>query len=560
MANGDPTSGAASGLAALLEAAVAAQALSKSEAHLVFDAAFPDSRPAPHQWAFFSDVARYQYRFIRGGNQSSKSATTTKEMAWAFTDTHPRWTRPTSTRCPHCDARPVFIGEGPNQPDYRCARGHSYRDWGDGPLLGIVAGQSKLSMEEELWASKMRPFFPAEWKERYRGSQLSSVRNTKTGDRIVFLSHADSSPKNIKYLQTFVANWVLLDEMPTSVAVFEELARRTDSRAAPFTGGFTPKVYSGAVKRWVDALAPPLGQVYRFSKFQNPLFAGKEVEERAKLKGLPEHTVRCVLFGDWMPGEGMVFWFEPTLHGAKRHPQYSPRWPHVLVVDPATESKMGFFVAYQVPPGTLVLPGHAPPGAWVVKDAYYIEGTRAAHKFVYDVEERVKDLNVVARVSDPAATWYIRTAADLPDGRKFEYQGVPYKNTPGRKDELLVEGQEALGKSVWVEDGEGAETAFFIDELGSMHRSPDTNLVVKPKKFHLIDCFVYFVDSLPFNLPKVQCTDLVQQQLLYAQYKQEGGEAPESIASVVTAVAKLDAFRVHVGGAFSRRRHPLYLR
>lgn len=548
----------------LAAAAAAVAALAQAPAgglhQLTFDPAFPESRPTEHQWGFFNDIGRLQYRIARGGNQSSKSSTTTREMSWVFTATHPKWKRPSSTQCPCCDAKPILIGGA----DYRCVTGHEWRDWGAGPLLGIVAGQSKTAMEEELWKNKMRPFFGPEWKERHRGGYLSSVRNEKTGDRIIFLSHADSSEQNRKYLQTFVAHYVLLDEMPTSMGIFEELMRRTDSRCGYFVAGFTPKVYSGAVKRWVDSLEEPTGKVYRFSKFQNPLFAGREEEERAKLKGLPQAAIDCILFGDWMPGDGLVFWFEEKLHGCARRPDYSERWPHVLVVDPATESKLGLFLAYHVPETAPVLAGpYPPPGGWVCRRSVYVEGVYTPTKIVDEVESSVVEFNLVERVSDPAATWFIRQAADMPDdaklspavrGRSIFYTGVPGKNIDGRKNEMLVESQAALGSKLWIEST--PDTSFLIDELGTMARSPDTNQIRKAKRFHLVDCLNYFVDRLPFALPLPQSTDLDEQQQLYARWREAGGAAagdpPPAIERVVAAERELARFRTAVRLTLSR--------
>jgi len=523
-------------------AAAAINALNNEERSQVFDAAFPESRPAPHQWEFFRtaiernehDEPAVPIRYIRGGNQSSKTSTACRELAWIMTDTHPL---------------------GFKRP----------KRWGTGPLTAIVAAQSLLSAEEEIWTNKLKPFFGPEWEEERKNGYLRIVRNVKNGNRIIFLSHADSSEQNRKYMQGFVAHYVLLDEMPTSFAILEELERRIDSRKGLLVGAFTPKVFNGAVKRRVDALQMPAGRVFRFSKFQNPLFAGREEDEWAKLEGLPEHVKRCVLFGEWMPGEGLVFWYEPERHATRRHPQYSKDWEHVLVVDPATESKLGFLLVYRIPETARRVDWAPPPGAWVVKTANYVEGIYVPTKIVDEVEGRVRDVRLIERVSDPAATWYIRQAAEMPDGRKYEYSGVPSKNMEGRKDEMLASSQGALGVSVWVEDhagagvGETGDTSFLIDELGTMSRSPHTNQIVKAKKYHLIDCLNYFVDRLPYARPTAQVTDLTTQTILFNQWRgaPPGTPPPAEIASVVNAVSALNQFRVQVSGPLGGHRRRL---
>ncbi len=549
-----PATQSPSALESLRLAALAVKRLERSELAVVIDPAFPKSRAAPHQDAFFRDAGRYPFRIIRAGNQSAKSTTGLRDLTYVMTGTHPHWRRPTASACPCCRSAPVSKEEN---GDLTCANEHTWRDWGTGALTAIVAGQSYTSMEEELWRNKMKPFFGPEWKEFHKGGQLKKVENVRTGDRILFLSHADSSEQNRKYLQSFVAHYVYLDEMPTSVAIFEELQRRVDARRGYFTAGFTPKVYSGAVRRWVDNLEAPTGLVYRFSKFQNPLFKGKEAEERAKLKGLPEHYVKCVLFGDWMPGDGLVFWFEPDLHGAARHPGYDKSWAHVLVVDPATESKLGFLMAYRIPESAAVLQGHPPPGSWVVYRAFYVEGVYTPTKIVAHVEALAAEgaPNLIERVSDPAATWYIRQASDMPAPHpSVQYSGVYGKNVDGRKDSMLAASQQALGQNVWVELND--ETVFLQDEFGSMVRSPDTGQIRKAKRFHLIDSFNYFVDRLPFDsaTPMVQGLT-AQQQAFHAYHVARDADPTTELPKDLEAVAELDAalanFRIQVSGPLS---------
>lgn len=532
-------------------AALAAEATRIREANLraCLDPAFPLSRPAAHQLEFFSDLCRVQYRVIRGGNQSSKTACTSRELSWCMTGTHPGWERHTSGRCPICKTPPTCV-EG---YDFHCDAGHEWRDWGSGVLTALIVGQSRAAMEKEIWQAKMKPFFPEkEWHEESSGGYISAVINKKNDDRIIFLSHADSSPKNIKYLQTFVANFVLLDEMPTNVAVFEEIMRRADSRKAPVSMGFTPKVFNGAVKRFVDSLKPPQGKVYRFSKFQNPLFVGKEKEEYAKLEGLPEHTKNCILFGDWMPGDGLVFWYEPEKHSKKRHPLYSTDWPHVLIVDPATESKLGFLLAHRVPDGLPLVDGCTPPGHWSIQRAEYVEGVYTPHRIVTEVEERAAPYNLIERVSDPAASWFIRAAEDRPDGPSVHYSTVSHKNMEGRKDAMIASAQQSLGQTVWIEDGH--DTVYLTDELGTMARSPDTGKIRKSRKYHLIDCLNYFVDCLPYRLPAAPLIGLEAQRRSLDEWRNSGSRAiPQELVGLREMEKKFNRIRISMNTALGRR-------
>jgi hypothetical protein len=467
-----------------------------------------------------------------------------------MTGTHPFWERHTAVRCPVCKTAPTKVGEY----DYTCDAGHIWRDWGSGPLTALIVGQSRAAMEKEIWENKMKPFFPeSEWEEGRTGGYIASVENKKNGDRIIFLSHADSSPKNIKYLQTYVAHLIMLDEMPSSVAVFEEVMRRGDSRRAILNMGFTPKVFNGAVRRFVDKITPPTGKVYRFSKFQNPLFRGKEAEEMAKLDGLPEHTKNCILYGDWMPGDGMVFWYEEDKHSALPHPHYSQSWPHVVVVDPATESKLGYTLFYRVPDSEIAFPGCIPPGCWGLREASYVEGIYTPHKIVSTVESKNVGYNIIDRISDPAASWFIRAAEDPPEGgAPVRYNTVVAKNMEGRKDGMIAATQQALGSTVFLERGNN--TILLADELGTMIRSVDSGKIRKARKYHLIDCLNYFVDCLPYKLPKAPIYGLEAQRRAYADWREKGGRTPDEIAGLVSNEKKLLKINRAFNALAARRR------
>lgn len=500
------------------------------------------------------DSERSLYLLANGlvTHNSSKSSCITRELSWCMTGTHPFWERHTAARCPVCKTTPSRQ-EG---YDYYCDAGHIWRDWGSGPMTALVVGQSRAAMEKELWENKMLPFFPEDkWKPERSGGYISAATNQETGDRIIFLSHADSSPKNIKYLQTYVANIILLDEMPSNVAVFEEVMRRGDSRRAILNMGFTPKVFNGAVKRFVDEIKAPQGKVYRFSKFQNPLFKGKEAEELAKLEGLPEHTKRCILYGDWMPGDGMVFWYDENKHARAPHPMYNQDWPHVLVVDPATESKLGYLLCYRVPDGTPPVAGAVPPGCWGIREASYVEGIYTPHKIVEEVEKKAAGYNLVDRIADPAASWFIRAAEDPPESSSLKptrYNTVVSKNLEGRKDGMIAATQQKLGVDIFLERGKN--TVLLADELGSMMRSTDTGKIRKARKYHLIDCFNYFVDCLPYRLPSAPIQGLEAQRRAYHEWKEFGGSAPSDLSGLIETTKKFHKIQKTFNALAARRR------
>lgn len=461
----------------------------------MFDAARPNSRPNRVQQQVFGDIGRIQYRYLVAGNQGGKSSTPSREIAWILNNDHPTWTRPTATQCPCCRSRQVKLVDAAKQ-DYKCDAGHSWRDWGSAPLLIIVAGQDRKMMELELWQKKLLGFLnPADWHETRSGQLLTHVKNKKTGDLIVFISHADSSEKNRKHMQGYVAHYVWLDEMPASIKILEELQRRVDSNRGYFISTFTPKFRNLQIKKLVDASKPPTAKKYKMSKFDNPLFKGAEAEERQKLVGHSDEYIAAVLYGEWMSSDGAIYEFVPERHGGIPE-SYHPGWRHVLVVDPATESKLGFSLWAEDPapiPGSQTKELPQGKRTWWCVRTEYVEGIYTPTKIIQDVESRVVGLNIIERRADTQATWYIRQAADMPSGPSYTYLPVEHKNDVGAKDGFIRLFQESLGDAIRIADW----CLPYIEELQTYERDPDTGRIRAASKFHLIDCGHYFVQRIP---------------------------------------------------------------
>ena len=130
-----------------------------------FDPARIGSKPTKKQLEFLRDIGKYKTRIIRAGNRSGKGQTVARELGWILNNEHPHWVRPS--------------------------------DWQDTPLLILVAGQDRKMMEIELWDKKLALYVNRdEWRQVRVGGTLQYVENKKTHDKVVFLSHADSSDKN----------------------------------------------------------------------------------------------------------------------------------------------------------------------------------------------------------------------------------------------------------------------------------------------------------------------------------------------------------------------------
>lgn len=421
-----------------------------------FDPAVPDSKPTKAQQEYFNDISRFKQRVIKAGNRSGKSACPSREIAWILNEDHPFWKRPAS--------------------------------WIGSPILVIIAGQDRKMMEIELWGKKIAPFLDmAEWREVRVAGSIQYAENRKNGDKIVFLTHADSSEKNRKHMQGYTAHYVWIDEMPASAALYDEIRLRASAPDAMFVATFTPKFRSEEIRRAVDALREPFGRIYSFSRLDNPLYKGREHEVLAELEGYSEGYKRSVLYGDWYIGDSAVYEWEPSIMLESPGDKYSPAWRHVVSVDPALKSKFGFTLWAERPAD----------GLWFLVKSRYIEGIYAPDDMVEEVKKEIDGYNIVRRISDPEASWFIGQAS------KAQLTFIYPPDKASRKAELIKNAQAALstGKvkvAPWCVD--------FINEIISCQWSETTDRIVNASSYHLMDCWHYFTDMRP----KFDPTQVVQ--------------------------------------------------
>lgn len=414
-----------------------------------FDPSLPGSRPTSPQTEFLKDINDYQTRIIRAGNRSGKSATVAHEVASILNNSNPYFIRPLS--------------------------------WENTPLLILVAGQDRKMMEIELWSKKLALFLDLkEWRQQRVGGSLQYVENKKTGDKIVFLSHADSSDKNRKHMQGYTAHYVWLDEMPSSVALLQEIRARASTNGI-FVGTFTPKFRSDEVRQVIDGIKEPYGKTYRFSMLDNPSFKGREKDIISELEGYSEQYKASVLYGEWYIGDNQVYEFNRETM-VKEPEGYSRAWPHVESVDPALKSKFGYTMWTQEPS----------TGIWYLIRDEYIEGIYSPDDMVEEVIKRGTGYNIVRRVCDPHEAWYLGQASKM----KLSYTSPYDKNN--RKAELIKGLQIALSKGK-IKIAPWCQT--FINEItGCQWSESNENRIVNSSSFHALDCSQYFVDCMPKDI------------------------------------------------------------
>lgn len=410
-----------------------------------FDPLFPGSKPNKGQQSFLSDIKTYKHRIIRAGNRAGKGATVARELGWILNNNHPSWKRPP--------------------------------EWGDGPILVLVAGQSRMMIETELWEKKISQYLEIEeWRHSRVGGSLQYVENKKTGDKIIFVSHADSSDKNRKMMQGYTAQYVWLDEMPSSSALFQEIRARAATNGY-FVASFTPKFRSDSIRQVVDSIQPPYGQVYRLSMLDNPVFKDRKEEVLRELDGYTQAYKDAVIFGDWYSGDTAVYEFQRDI-SVEEPEGYHPSWRHVESVDPAIKSKFGYTLWAERPID----------GVWFLVKDEYITGIFSPDDLFSEVQKRGQGYNIIRRVCDPHESWYIGHAAK----QKVNYM-LPFDKA-NRKGELIKNLQLAISRgkikiAPWCGN--------FLEEVSSCQWAESGDKIVNSSSYHTLDCAQYFIDCVP---------------------------------------------------------------
>jgi len=456
-------------------------ALAKKKQHrqellLAFNPNDVSSRPTPDQDRAFREMATFNVQDVRGGNQSGKSQYGAKNVSWF------------------------------------CGRNHPYIDiekkWPNQPMLVLVLARTSTHYEEH-WEKRISPYFePSSYKVSKVGGVLKTIR-FKNGSKIIFFSY-ENPYEAAERVQSFTGHLIWIDEICGYRPLYEESERRLQVNDGRLLITYTAKKPVPEVRKYIEARSP-YKQSYAFDAYDNPVYsaeAKKKIE--ASLNQMPpeerEKWYNTVRFGAWMEEEGSVYNYDAVLHGKDLPDNYDRlAWRHHEIIDPAASGKCGFLLATE----------HPLTGMWYLIKAKYLAG-EAPSDLLAKVEEETKNYRVTHRTCDPNAAWFIKEAAL----RKRHYGGVL---KDGRKTELIKGVSTALreNKVKLVED----LCEFLIDEMGTAKWSAkDTGKIANSTKFHLLDCFQYFIDTRPkFALPTAAPNILVLLDL--ANQKRKRAEA-----------------------------------
>lgn len=412
-----------------------------------FDPAHLDSKPTPAQQEFFNDIGKYNQYYIRAANQSGKSQCCSWVMAQVMQELHPLVSNKRNT------------------------------DWGNEPLLGIVAGRTGKQLEDSL-LPKLRSYLePGSYKEVRIGNTIQRLE-LANGNRIIFQSLENPNQARER-LQSYVAHITWVDELPPTLDLIREVLVRTQARNGYSLFSFTPLTVNVDIQRFVDSIEPPEGKVYRFKMLDNPLYSDPTRKEELlrRYAHLPEYQKKAIFEGDWMTADDQVYHFDyPSM--VRMPDGYSPMWRHVEGVDPAISSATGLTLWAENPQD----------GKWYCVLAEYIKGIQVPTDIVKAVLHYTSKVNIVRRISD-YAPWYVNTASSM----GISYMTIQDKNA-NRKGELIKNFQEALGKEMMI----SPSCSDLVDEIQNCRWSDrGEGKMINSSSYHLIDSAQYVRDVLP---------------------------------------------------------------
>lgn len=426
--------------------AIALKRAHKSALRECFDPKDVESRPTPAQDEILRETLNpYLFQYVKGGNQSGKTLTASRIVAWFFQGWHP-----------YIDLQAL---------------------WPDESLVILVCGRV-INQIEEIWLRKIRPFLnDDEWRENRQGGTLQYVVNPKNGNKIIFCSHQNPAEAQEK-LQSYSLHLAWLDELTDHLGVIEEMQRRVQERRGAMLITFTPKIRAPQVRKFLET-PNPYAKLYGIHMLDNPSYAERKEEILAQISALPEAQRNTILYGDWYVGERCVFSYDASRHCKDFPPGYSTMWPHVVAVDPAASGLMGLSVWAAPDPNSFT---------WYCVKAKYLKGA-APTDLIFKVEEETQGYQVLWRICDTHEQWFVKEASK----HKIHYRTVPHKRD--RKKELIAQLNQALasGRVVLTPEAD----ALAAELTSAQWSETNEDRIINASSYHVADTAQYFVDQIP---------------------------------------------------------------
>lgn len=450
------------------------------------------SRPTAAQADIFKakQTASARYYYILGGNQSGKTSVNVRELVWMIEETHPYWKKFNSREC-NCGNKDITKFGHETVPTYSCkVCGNSWKDWGTNPINFILCGENRTNIILNLW-TRIEPLLlePEKWKKLMIGSVHAGYQHRETKNSLLFFPHGQGEEKTRKAVQGFTYHGAFLDELP-GPAVIEELQRRVDAQMGFFQAAFTMKTINHDTLRFMNGqVKAGAALIFKLSKLDNPVNAGRYEEEMAKLAGLPKSKQDQILYGDVEATSEKIFqYIYEELAVDELPPHYSQTtWEHYEWIDPADTHKACWSLFARDPQ----------TDNWYWVRCKIIENIKSPRALCLECMQLATNYHIVFRGADDHK-WFISTM-------KEEF-GLIYKVPKGKRRGRFVKAKVDMIKfaQTFLDSGRlkiNNKLDGVFGELSDYRwKDEDKGEIVNPHRFHRLDTFIYFVDGLPKNV------------------------------------------------------------
>jgi hypothetical protein len=445
---------------------------------------------------------------------SGKTTLILRLLTWAVEESSPYWRRPTDDICNNLQCNTKGIKRHQLGKDYECPKcGNVWTIWPkDQPINVMLIGEQLKNIQENLYEPRIKPLLmnPDEWEEDKLGSTfVQKITNTRTGNSILFFPHGHGAETARKAVQGYSVHYVFTDEQIPKKLI-EELQRRVMAKLGIFVCGFTMKKLDAEVVRFVEAqVASGAAKRFYISMLDNPIYAGRKDMIEAQLAGLNEAERNVVLFGEVQFSDEYVFYQVDAEKIAKPVPPTydAKKWRHVEIIDPAIKSKAGRVIIAQDPDTKI----------WHVIHVYLLKGM-LHDKHLYEAHLALREkegYDPILSVADDDAG-FIGMARHHDTPTKFIFPKS--KRAKGRGKLWLI--KQTAGTLISGILHIDPKFTLLWDEIRSYQWKENSRTeIVNSHKYHLLDCIMYFIDSLPDEDVLGEIRKTYMQELLEFNHK-----------------------------------------
>jgi len=442
----------------LIQKIMAAKKARRNRDIHLFNPAHPEMIPFQKQIAYFSSKSRI--KLARAGNRSGKTFTTTRELAWMITRTHPynsQWNVP-----------------GGKWDEETYLRTPRKRFWVFGPDYEFTT--------QEMWKKYLCGFIP-EWfytdDEGNENVTFTNQRNVdkvtcRNGDIVEFRSYS----QDIKSMMGASIDVVLIDEMPSNVMIITELLTRTFDVDGIMIMGFTPLNPVSEIKDFLEA--HPKVETFSWSVKDNPHY--RDNPERlgnvlATWGQMSDHELESRLNGGWyFEAKGGYIFAGLEIETVKDFP-IPGHWRRARVADPSAH--ITGLCQFAEDPATNV---------WYCYDSSELKWGKVlarAEDIVKEIEKKApyKGFPWTLSIYDNSAGFFGAYA------REVKFRPSIYKN----RDHAIMMTKTLVGNKQVVFFAHGASGVvrqlreYRFRENGAVRKYDD----------HMLDCLMYFSREVP---------------------------------------------------------------